>query len=74
MNRAELTRDIREATGCGGTISRSQLARYPNISRNDRTEKIEIYIAGLDYIPDGRGRRYFVKDVAARILENTIKQ
>ena len=70
MNRAELTRDIREATGCGGTISR----RYLNISRNDRTEKIEIYIAGLDYIPDGRGRRYFVKDVAARILENTIKQ
>ena len=62
MNRAELTRDIREATGCGGTISRSQLARYLNISRNDRTEKIEIYIAGLDYIPDGRGRRYFVKE------------
>jgi hypothetical protein len=74
MNRVELTRDIREATGCGGTISRSQLAKYLNISRGERNEKLNVYLKGLDYIPDGRGKRYFVKDVAARILEKAIKQ
>lgn len=52
-------------------MSRGQLARYLNKTRNGELTE---YLDGLPYIPDGRGKRYYVLDVAARILENTVQR
>mgnify|MGYP004668019281 CR=1 FL=1 len=71
MNKTELVKDIRQVIGCGGTMSRGQLAKYLNKSRN---RELEGYLDGLPYVPDGRGKRYYVVDVAARILENTVRR
>ena len=72
MNRTELVKDIRQVTGCGGMISKSQLARYLGKSRNGSRE-VNAYLEGLSYIPDGRGNKYYVMDVAARLLDNTVR-
>lgn len=76
MNKRELTQDIRSVIGGKGLISKSQLARYLGKSRNTKSEDDDLsrYLKGLQYIPDGRGKRYFVADVAERILANSIKQ
>lgn len=71
MNKAELAKDIRQVIGCSGTMSKGQLARYLNKTRNGELTE---YLDGLPYIPDGRGKRYYVLDVAARILENTVQR
>ena len=73
MNKQELIRDIRDIVGGGGVITKTQLARYLRKSRNDK-EELNRIVAGLSYIPDGRGNKYFIADVAGRILDNTIKQ
>lgn len=35
--------------------------------------KVAEMLKGLDYLPDGNTRRYFISDVAERILERTIR-
>ena len=74
MNKMELTRDIREAVGGGGMITKNQLAKYLHISRsNNMSGDISQYLEGLSYIPDGRGRKYFIPDVAGKILERSVR-
>lgn len=76
MNKRELTKDIQSAIGGKGLISKNQLAKYLGKSRNTKSENEDLgrFLKGLQYIPDGRGKKYFVADVAERILLNSVKQ
>lgn len=74
MRRIDLIRDLKEYTG-SGVISRSKLCEYLQKSRSEKSEMgVDRFLEGLDYIPDGRGRKYFIPDVADKIIENTVKQ
>lgn len=74
MRRIDLIRDLKEYTG-SGVISRSKLCKYLQKSRSEKSEMgVDRFLEGLDYIPDGRGRKYFIPDVADKIIENTVKQ
>lgn len=77
MNKQEIVRDMRDCLGIKGFITRNQLAKYLQKDRHnkkDATNDISSYLEGLNYIPDGRGNKYFALDVAGRILELSIKQ
>lgn len=77
MNKQEVARDIRECLGVAGFISKNQLSKYLKMDRgrsDDPDKDIMAYLEGLRYIPSGRGPKYFVIDVAERILERSIKQ
>lgn len=63
MQKQEVERDIKSEVGSFPNIS--QIAKYLSVSRDKAREMV----AGLDYIEDGRSRRYFFKDVAGRILQ-----
>lgn len=63
MNRQELVRDMRQEIGTFPNIS--QIARYMSVSR----DKVRVMVAGLEYIEDGRSRKYFVNDVVGRLLQ-----
>lgn len=72
MNKQELIRDIRDVVG-SGMITKTQIARYLRKSRNNKDD-LNSLVEGLSYMPDGRGNKYFIADVADRILDKTIKQ
>ena len=72
MKRIDLIRDMKEYTG-SGVISKTKLCGYLQKSRND-DGMITGLLTGLDYIPDGRGKKYFIPDVADRILASVVKQ
>lgn len=77
MNKQEIVRDMRDCLGIKGFITRNQLAKYLQKDRHnkkDTANDISSYLEGLNYIPDGRGNKYFALDVAGRILELSIKQ
>lgn len=76
MNKRELTQDIRDCIGGGGLITRTQLAKYLKKSRNinDGVDELKPYLEGLSYVPDGRGKKYFIADVAEKILINMVRQ
>lgn len=63
MNRAELVRDMRKEIGTFPTTS--QIARYMGVSR----DKVRVIVAGLEYIEDGRSKKYFINDIAGRLLK-----
>lgn len=63
MDKQTLVRDMKKEFGSFPTIS--ELARYMGKSRDN----IRILVDGLDYLPDGRAKKYFVSDVADRILQ-----
>ena len=63
MTKQEVERDIKSELGSFPNIS--QIAKYMSVSRDKAREMTD----GLDYLEDGRSRRYFYKDVAGRILQ-----
>lgn len=63
MIRQEVIRNMQGAIGAFPNVS--QIARYMHMSR----DKVRLMVAGLEYIEDGRSKRYFVNDVAGRILQ-----
>lgn len=63
MNRQELVRDMRQEIGTFPNIS--QIARYMSVSR----DKARVMVEGLDFIETGKSKRYFVNDVAGRLLQ-----
>ena len=65
MDKQTLTRDMKSFVGGAGFINKSQLAKYMKKSRC----AIPALIDGLDKVPDGKSDRYFIPDVAERILE-----
>ena len=80
MNKQDIARDMRECLGVTGLISKNQLSKYLQMDRRTKSDKDEneidimSYLNGLRYIPDGRGAKYFVLDVAGRILDMSVKQ
>lgn len=65
MNKRDLQKDIQNFVGPGGFINISQLAKYMRVSR----DKITPLVYGLDFFQTGREKKYFIPDVAERILE-----
>lgn len=63
MKRQELVRDMRGEIGTFPNIS--QIAKYMSISR----DKARVMVEGLDYIETGKSKRYFINDVAGRLME-----
>ena len=58
-----MIRDIKKDIGSFPNIS--QIAKYMHVSR-DRAREM---VAGLEFIEDGRSKKYFVNDIAGRILQ-----
>ena len=66
MTKQDLIRDIKNEIGGGGFINTSQLAKYHRCSR----DRIPELVNGLDCIRTGREKKYFIPDVAARLLDS----
>lgn len=64
MNRQDVVRDMKKEIGSFPNIS--QIAKYLSVSR----DKVREMVDGLEYLEDGRSRKYFINDVADRILQN----
>ena len=65
MNKRDLVNDIKNHVDKSGFINSVQLAKYLRKSRGAMPDILE----GLDYIPSGKEKKYFIPDVAERILE-----
>ena len=65
MNKRDLVNDMKSLVDNSGFINSVQLAKYLRKSRGAMPDILE----GLDYIASGRERKYFIPDVAERILE-----
>ncbi len=64
MNKQELVRDMKKEIG--SFPNTSQIAKYLHRSR----ESVRVMTAGLECLKDGRSRKYFVVDIADRIMES----
>ena len=65
MIKQELIRDMKQFVGGASFINSSQLAKYLKRSRNSMPE----LLYGLDYLASGRERKYFILDVAGRLMD-----
>lgn len=73
MNSREILRDMREYLDIGAFVTKTQLSKYLKIGRHENGE-IDKYLDGISYMPNGRGKNYFAADVAARIMELSVKR
>ncbi|MGN0694164.1 MAG: hypothetical protein ACI4LK_04560 [Lentihominibacter sp.] len=64
----DFIRDIQKTTGCQGYISWKKIAAYRGVSKNNNRERARLTF-GCKYVADGRGKRYRVIDIAARMKE-----
>lgn len=64
MDKQALIRDMKRTTNNGGFINQTQLAKYLRVSKEVAREML----VGLEYLPTGRERKYFVEDVASQIM------
>jgi len=64
MDKQTLTRDIKSSVKDSGFINISQLARYLQKSRENTVELLR----GLEYIEVGREKKFFISDVAGRLI------
>lgn len=69
MEKKILCRNLK--TYCNGKemITPRKVREFTGYGQN----KVAEMLKGLDYLPDGNTRRYFILDVAERILERTIR-
>jgi len=65
VDKQTLIRDIKSFVGGAGFINKSQLAKYMKQSHH----AIPSLVEGLDRVPGTKSDRYFIPDVAERILE-----
>lgn len=73
MKKSEIIKDMRTLTGCGATISWNKISEYMKIDRNDPEQREEL-TAGVPFIPSGRGKEYFVPDIAEKIKDRFASQ
>ena len=64
MDKYMLVKDIKSSVKNGGFINISQLAKYLQKSRSNVAEIVD----GLDHLEMGREKKFFIEDVAARIV------
>lgn len=65
MDKQTLVRDIKGEVKDGGFINISQIAKYMHTSRDKARELVE----DLEYYPSGREKKFFISDVASKILK-----
>ena len=65
MDKQTLTRSLTIHVEGASFINGCQLAKYLKMSRN----AIPDLLQGLEYIESGRSRKYFIPDVAGRLME-----
>ena len=66
MDKQTLVRDMKQHIGGAAFINHSQLAKYLKRSRQAMPE----ILCGLDFLETGREKRYFIPDVAQRLIDN----
>lgn len=65
MTKQEIIRDIKKEIGSFPNVS--QIARYFGVSRDKVRSEI---VCGLEYYEAGRNKRYFVNDIADRVMSH----
>lgn len=70
MKKIDIVKDIERTTGGAGFITKTALAKY---MRKRKQGEIDELLDGLDFIPDGRGKKYFIPDVAEKIMSERVK-
>ena len=65
MDKKSLITSMEKFIGGSAFINKSQLAKF---LRRSRTAIPDI-VSGLDYLETGRERRYFIPDVAQKIMD-----
>jgi len=65
MDKKALTKSMEEAVKGAAFINQSQLAKYLRRSRTVMPEML----SGLDFLETKREKRYFIPDVAQRLME-----
>lgn len=70
MKKIDIIKDIERHTGGGGFITKTSLANY---MRKRKSGEIDELLADLDFIPDGRGKKYFIPDVAEKIMNERVR-
>lgn len=64
MDKNLLANDIKQSVKGSGFINISQLAKYLKKSRENTAQ----IVSGIDYVEIGREKKFFIEDVAARIV------
>jgi len=64
MTKQEIIRDIKNSTG-KSFLNISELADYFGVGREKIRSEV---VAGLEYYEQGKGKKYFVNDIADRIM------
>lgn len=65
MTKTAIEKQLKSATGGKILLCMSEIARCLGMGK-DHTRSL---LAGLDYLPSGREKRYLISDVAERIAE-----
>lgn len=69
MDRQQLTKDLQSFSGNPCFINKSQLRKFTGKGKMACTNLLE----GLDFEEVGNRKNYFIKDVANKMLEKTVK-
>ena len=69
MDKKTIVSQLKEATNGSPFISINELARILRISKHDTPDGLPSLLRDLEYIPQGRAKRYLVTDVATRLME-----
>ena len=70
MTEVEIEKDHKQNSGEGGFRTKTALAEYMKKRKQGESDEL---LADLDYIPDGRGRTYFIPDVAEKIMQERVR-
>jgi hypothetical protein len=65
MERQELIRAMQQANNGAGLLTIKQIAQF----RGEHINTTAKFLKGLEYLPSGKKKLYYVGDVASRIME-----
>jgi len=68
MNKQELMRAMTQANNGAGLLTIKQIAQF----RGEHINTTAKFLKGLEYLPSGKKKLYYVGDVANRILEHRV--
>lgn len=69
MDKRAIVAQLKEATNGSPFISVNELSRVLRISKHDTPDGLPSLLRDLDFLPQGRARRYLVTDIAERLME-----
>lgn len=65
MTKQDLIKDMKQFVNGSSFMTQAQVVRYMRRSKNT----IKDLLRGIDYHPSGRDHKYFIPDVAQRIVD-----